>query len=133
MVPPGAVSVTACRYSGLNPPDGARRFRLIGVAVSDDAGMIATFTSELNAIRRLPRGRATSCPDDVGTTVQVTFGYRSGPGDTVRIGLSGCNAVSNGHLRRLALGAPVVSQVGGFPQALAGIPPWPRVPIAEPG
>jgi hypothetical protein len=114
LVPPGADSLTVCRYNGLaNPPPlsvaGFPAFGLVGVGVVGDQATIARLASELNALPLASGVR--SCPADFGNAVVAYFGYPSGPGDVVRVGLSGCNDVSNGHIKRLGLGAPVVGQL----------------------
>jgi hypothetical protein len=121
LVPPGADSLTVCTYNGLpNPPPlsvpGVPAFGLVGVGVVGDQATIARLASELNAIP--PTSGVRSCPADFGNAVVAFFGYPSGPGDVVRVGLSGCNDVTNGHIHRLALDAQVVGQLAALAKRL---------------
>jgi hypothetical protein len=102
-VPDGPSEVLLCRYSGLgvNPPSSPRAFRLV-----DDLFVVnrSTVTTLAGALDRLPvLGGTFSCPADFADAVVAEFRYRSGPADPVRVGLSGCDLVSNGHVHRAAL------------------------------
>lgn len=135
LVPPGASSLVICRYSGLNPPHGVHRFRLMAAGTSTAPPTLAKFTSRLNALRPGRQGAAYSCPTDDGSALLAFFSYPSGPGVTVKVGLTGCGTITNGHVRRLALGAPVVAQLANLPRAsttTTGVAPWPSVPPWEP-
>jgi len=142
LVPRGAVSLTVCRYNGLagapgsaGSAQGSAPHRLVGAGTTSDSGTIARVTGELDAIRPA-RVAVYGCPADFGTELLAFFTYRSRPGDVVTIGLSGCNTITNGHVRRLGLNAPVIGQLSGLAKRLvssAGSPGEPPpVPIWEP-
>jgi len=143
LVPRGAVSLTVCRYSGLagdpQSPRGVAPHRLVGAGTTGSRATIARVSAALDAIRPARPGVRYGCPADFGTKLLALFAYRSGPGDVVTIDLSGCNAITNGHLRRLGLNAPVIGQLSGLaaPLTHSGAPPPqspgpPSVPIWEP-
>ncbi len=114
MVPDGAQQVLLCRYNGLpNPPPlsvaGRPPFGLVASRLVLDQATVAGLSSQLDAIPETTG--AYSCPADFGTAIVAYFQYASGPADPVKVGLGGCEGVSNGHLDRLALDAPVVGQL----------------------
>lgn len=141
LVPRGAVSLTVCRYNGL-PGDpesvqGMPAHKLIAAGTTSDGGTIARLSAELDAIRPLRPGATYGCPADFGSKLLAFFVYRSRPGDVVTIGLTGCNSITNGHVRRLGRGAPVIGRLAGVAQRLSSPPQSPGqpppVPIWEPG
>jgi hypothetical protein len=92
-VVPGAPTIAAvCRYAGLNdahPNTIARSATVTGAELDQ-------LVSGLNAARPFPPG-ARNCPADLGLYDLIVFGYpAAGPVD-VRISMSGCTAVTNGH------------------------------------
>ncbi len=114
MVPPGAQQVLLCRYNGLpNPPPlsvaGKPAFGLVAQHLVLNQATVTGLASQLNAIP-VTTG-VYSCPADFGTAIIAYFGYASGTANPVKVGLSGCEAISNGHVDRLGLDAPVVSQL----------------------
>lgn len=138
LVPRGAISLTVCRYNGLaGAPRSVRAVgpnKLVAAGVTGDQTMIAKVTAELDAIRPTRPGAAFGCPADFGSKLLAFFAYRSRAGDVVTIDLSGCNTITNGHVRRLGLSAPVIGQLTGLAQPVVrtGVPPWPSVPPWEP-
>lgn len=96
LVPGRPQAVLLCRYSGLNarPPLTLVAHRLLNAAAT------TSLARELNALPR--KTGLFQCPVDVGTAVVAFFRYRAMADDPVKIGLSGCQQVSNGHLNRLA-------------------------------
>ena len=109
LVPTGAISLTVCSYNGMNALGGAPPWGLLGVGVTNDRSEIKRLTAALDAIK--PTHRAYPCPMDDGSDAIATFGYGSPPGVVVKIGTGGCNAITNGHVQRLGLETPVVSQI----------------------
>jgi hypothetical protein len=104
LVPPGAVTVLLCRYSGFWNGSGPRRppFRLLVRVLVTDAARVARFERELNS---LPRLRAPiACPAGFGANLIARFRYASGPEDPVTIALDGCIGAANGHIGRSAIG-----------------------------
>jgi hypothetical protein len=140
LVPRGAVSLTVCRYNGLKgDPQSVRGFKpdkLVAVGTTGDQGKIAKITGELDRIRPTRPGARFGCPADFETKLLAFFAYPSQRGDVVTIGLSGCNTITNGRVRRLGLSAPVVGQLAGLAQQVVNGPSWrgepPPVPVWEP-
>lgn len=110
LVPTGARRVLLCRYTGLaQPASKAAAFTLATSAIVRNARAAARFARELDA---LPASAPNyHCPADFGDAIVATFEYGSDPGDPVRVGLSGCEAITNGTVNRVGLDAPVVSQL----------------------
>ena len=118
LVPRGAVSLTVCRYNGL-PGDprsvhGVAAHKLVAAGTTGNSSMIAKVTTELDAIRPTRPGVSYGCPADFGTKLLAFFVYPSRRGDVVTIDLSGCNTITNGHVRRLGRNAPVIGQLTGL-------------------
>lgn len=99
LAPRGAVAIRLCRYLSLNahPPLALVRSRLItGQALVDQ------LVGELD---RLPAARgAVACPSDDGSQIVTLLAYGDGHRVTIRVGLSGCELVTNGTVHRIALG-----------------------------
>ena len=98
LVPPGARAVLVCRYSGLDGPGGAFRLEMHGL-VSDER-TVAHLTGELDALA--PATGVYHCPGDSAADLVAHFLYTDGPQDPVTVDLTGCNAVTNGHVHREA-------------------------------
>ena len=99
LAPRGAVAIRLCRYSGLNshPPLALVRARLI-----TDRALVDRLVGELD---RLPATRgAVACPSDDGSQIVAQLAYDGGHRVAVRVGLSGCELVTNGSVHRIALG-----------------------------
>jgi hypothetical protein len=92
-VVPGAPTIAAvCRYAGLNDPHP----NTIAQSATVTGAKLGQLVSGLNAARPFPAG-ARNCPADLGLYDLIVFGYPSaGPVD-VRVSMSGCTAVTNGH------------------------------------
>lgn len=100
LVPPGARSLVLCRYGGLNTKGAVGGL----VASARTTGnVVVQLTNELDALPALPSG--IHCPFDDGSSIVARFGSSS-----VRIGLTGCNAVTNGRVTRRAT-PPVLRQL----------------------
>jgi len=98
LVPPGARTVLVCRYSGLGAPGAA--FRLAGHDLVSDEATVGRLSRELDALT--PTTGVYHCPADSGADVVARFVYPTGPQDPVTVDLTGCNGVTNGHVRREA-------------------------------
>jgi hypothetical protein len=138
LVPRGAVSLTVCRYNGL-PGDpqsvkGVAAHKLVAAGTTGNSSTIAKVSAKLDAMRPTRPGVAYGCPADFGTKLLAFFVYPSRSGDVVTIDLSGCNAITNGHVRRLGRDAPVIGQLAGLATRLVatGVPGYPPVPPWEP-
>lgn len=119
LVPAGAVSLVVCRYNGMNALGGAPQFGLRGVGASRDHSTIARITQELDALE--PSHGAFSCAVDDDSQDVASFEYASGPSVVVTVDPGGCNPISNGHLHRLGLDKPVVSQIGDIAKPVSGL------------
>lgn len=124
LVPPGVVSLRVCRYNGMNASAGVPQWGLRGAGVTSRRSRIARIVSELDAIR--PSRGSYSCPFSDASDVIASFAYRSPPRVVVTVDTGGCNAVTNGHVRRLALGRPAVALIESVaaPVTMHG---WPAV------
>lgn len=115
LVPPGAVSVLLCHYSGLTEPAPlsipAPEFTLWAHRLITTPATAAALAAALDAIRPTPPGVAISCPADFEQYVVAYFGYANGPPDPVTIGVNGCDTVTNGLIHRLGLSGRGVSRV----------------------
>ena len=105
LVPPGAVEVLLCRYSGFYHGVGPRTpaFRLQAHDLIERTATVASMTRELDSLPRLTTPIA--CPAGFGTAIVARFTYASGPQDPVTIALDGCLDASNGHVSRVSLSA----------------------------
>lgn len=105
LVPPGAVEVLLCRYSGFYHGIGPRTpaFRLQAHDLIERAATVTSMTRELDSLPRLTAPIA--CPAGFGTAIVARFRYATGPADPVTIALDGCLDASNGHVSRVSLSA----------------------------
>ena len=99
LVPAGAVRVLLCRYDG--PFGGPRahvanRFRLVARRLIVDRVRAGKLGAMLDRIPRASYGYA-SCPNS-GAAIIAFFRYASGPGDPVRVNLTGCMTATNGQM-----------------------------------
>jgi hypothetical protein len=104
LVPHGADSLLVCRY-GL----GTRGFTLTDAGLADTTDVVSRITDGLDAITA---SKHLICPDDEllgGET--LTFSYRSGPDVLLTVNLGGCLQISNGHITRPGLDAPVLAEL----------------------
>ncbi|HEX4704339.1 MAG TPA: hypothetical protein VH352_19590 [Pseudonocardiaceae bacterium] len=90
---PGTPTIAAiCRYAGTN--DTAPDTLSQSATITGDR--LRALVTGLNASRPFPSG-AYNCPADLGLYDLIVFGYPSaGPVD-VRVSVSGCTPVTNGH------------------------------------
>jgi hypothetical protein len=102
LVPTGATSLLLCRYRGLNPY--RKRFRLLGSGTVRATSKVAHLGAELDSLKVLTG--PVACPNDDGSQIVAYFRYRDGSLDVVRVGTTGCEVVSNGHVSRSAAVAP---------------------------
>jgi hypothetical protein len=123
LVPQRAASLTICSYNGMNAAPSTPQFGLLGIGVTDRVTILKRLTHELDAIKPTPANAAYSCPMDDGSQAILYFGYSSGPGDVVTVGMDGCNEITNTAKetisypsgvrppRYLGLGGPVIGQI----------------------
>ncbi|MGH2842511.1 MAG: hypothetical protein ACRDKL_02845 [Solirubrobacteraceae bacterium] len=122
LVPAGAIDLTICDYNGMNATAATPQWGLEGIGVSDRRAIVGRLARELDAIRPTAPGVSYHCPSDDASQAVLYFGYRSGPGDVVTVGMRGCNAITNaaqstisypkgGPPARLGLGRPVIGQI----------------------
>jgi hypothetical protein len=120
LVPKGADSLLVCRYGliGGSKPAGPG---LTGAGLTRSAEQIAKITDGLDAIRA---GRHLICPDfEVLGGETLTFAYHSGPSVILTINLGGCLDISNGHVTRAGLDAPVFSEIEALLRPLKSAAP----------
>jgi PASTA domain len=95
LVPPGAVSVTVCRYRGLNDPSARDVGRLAGSAVLSDLQRVQSLSARFDGLPPA-QGGPVACPADDGSMALAIFGYPGSAFDPVSIRLTGCSIASNG-------------------------------------
>ena len=99
LAPPGAGAIRLCRYSGLN---ARPRLRLTRSVLRSDPSLIAELVREFD---RLPSAQGTiACPADDGSEIVAQLAYPDGHAVTIRVGMTGCEIVSNGRVYRIAAG-----------------------------
>lgn len=133
LVPKGAVTLTICSYNGINATRATPQFGLSGIGDTNGRRTLARITEELDAIRPATPDASYHCPNDDASEAILYFGYRSGPGDVVTVGLRGCNTVTNTAKQTisvpnaaptphyLALGAPVIGQITALAKTVEGL------------
>ncbi len=115
LVPHRPTGLTLCRYRGLNP-DPKQAGTLQRTQPVAAAQTIAWLTRHLNALPRFPSG-PMSCPADDGSEIVAIFHYAKAPDDPVTVDLTGCQGVTNGHLRRwAATDQPLISRLESLTQ-----------------
>jgi hypothetical protein len=119
LVPTGAVGLTVCRYNGMNATPSTPQFGLLGIGVTDRSTIVKRLTRELDAIK--PAHGVYSCPFDDDSEDVMTFGYASAPGVVVTVDTGGCNEITNGQVKRLGLGKPVVGQIAALVTPVKGL------------
>jgi hypothetical protein len=100
LAPPGANMIELCRYEALNapPPLVVDRMRLLrGARVV--SGLVHQFD-----MLPLPPPGPTACPNEDGSQIIALLGYPDGHAVTISVGLTGCEAVTNGTVSRTAFG-----------------------------
>jgi hypothetical protein len=97
LVAPGAVSVTLCRYRGLNDPTPQHVNELAGSATVTDPTSVQSLSEQFDA---LPPDsgpqHASACPADDASSMVATFDYPHAAPDAVSIRLTGCSLATNG-------------------------------------
>jgi hypothetical protein len=109
LVPPGVVRLTVCRYNGMNAFGGAPQWALRGAGATAHRPLIRRIIAGLDALKQTQG--SYNCPFSDSSDDVVTFEYASPPGVVVTMDTGDCNTVTNGHVRRLGLGKPVVSEI----------------------
>lgn len=118
LVPPGATTLTVCRYNGMNAFGGVPQWGLRGAGATDKRSQINKIIAGLDALK--PTRGVYNCPFSDSSDVVATFGYGSGPGVVITMDTGDCNTVSNGHVRRLGLGKPIVAQIESLAKPVTG-------------
>jgi hypothetical protein len=103
LVPSGARWLVLCRYHGLNPAALAGRLERSAAVTAHTT--LTGVAAELNALPS-QGNYVFHCPMDDGSEILAIFGYPSGTTDTVSIGLTGCQLVTNGRITRTASRPP---------------------------
>ncbi len=113
LAPTGVRSIVLCRYSGFTT---STQYQLVKARrlTSAQAGTLRRELSELPV-----QHGYVNCPDSTGDAVVALLSYATGPAVDVKIQLGGCEAASNGSVRRTASGfghppqhvPPIVSQL----------------------
>lgn len=118
LVPRGAVSLTVCRYNGMNAAGGVQPFALLGAGVTGNHKTIARLSAELDALK--PSVQNYMCPFDDGSQDVATFVYASGSGLVLTLHTKGCEYISNGHIERNPRGKPIVQRVSALAKPIGG-------------
>jgi hypothetical protein len=79
------------------------RLRLIRARLVTSTTQIHALVRQFDALPRFPQ-RAYSCPADDGSAIVAKLAYPGRHLVTVDVGLTGCRIVTNGSIRRTALG-----------------------------
>jgi hypothetical protein len=106
LVPPGAVAALLCSYHqspnsirvGSKPPTDSDSGQVARERLVSQLSQVTLLTHDFNDLRSM--SGVTACPADSGSAELVLFSYPDAPDDPVRVGLSGCEIVSNGHVTR---------------------------------
>jgi pimeloyl-ACP methyl ester carboxylesterase len=98
LAPKGALEINLCQYSGLNAHPASS---LVGSDLVKRQRVIRRLVAKFDALRAFPKGVFIGCPADDGSQVVTTLFY-SGHQVTISTGLTGCEQVTNGNLRRTA-------------------------------
>ena len=99
LAPAGADAIRLCRYSGLNDHP---RLTLTHTALLTTPSLVSTLVPEFD---KLPSQRgAIACPFNDGSEIVALLAYPTAHAVTISVGLRGCENVTNGNLKRIALG-----------------------------
>jgi hypothetical protein len=92
LVPAGPAIATVCAYGGLNDahPGG------LGRTAKVTGGQLTTLVSALNA-GGPPPPVPSNCPNNTDRSDLIVFGYSGGGLVDVRVSVTGCPLVTNGH------------------------------------
>ena len=92
LVPPGPTSATACRYANSAEPHPDTLAKSVRLTPAQTAQLVTA----LNSAKPYPPGAVSNCPNDVGGTDLILFGYSDrGPVD-VLVAETGCQSATNG-------------------------------------
>lgn len=109
LAPSGAIAIRLCRY-GAVPDVVLQRSTLLTTP-----SLLKRLVAEFDRLPRPPLN--VNCPEEVGSEVVAHLSYHDGRRVTIRVGLTGCVLVSNGHLLRSASGFATPNPSG--PELLA--------------
>ncbi len=112
LAPAGASKIILCRYSGLNDRPASA---LIATRVIQNHRNVGDLVTGYNKLPQFPSA-AIACPSDDASSILALLLYRSGKVVEVLAGLTGCEGVTNGDLKRTAAGFGTPGQYG--PQLL---------------
>ena len=99
LVPVGAVSVTICRYRGLNDPSPRYVNQFVGSAALTDGQQVRSLGDQFNALPPpLPSGTAAACPSDDGSLLLAIFAYSQSTPNPVSVHPTGCSDATNGYI-----------------------------------
>ncbi len=99
LAPSGLSTIRLCRYSGSNAHP---RLTLASSRLLKRPALVRQLVSEFD---RLPSLRGVvACPDDDLSQILALLVYPGGRELTISVGLTGCETVTNGGLRRTAAG-----------------------------
>jgi len=99
LAPSGAGAIRLCRYSGLNAHP---RLTLVNSRLLERPALVRQLVSEFDRLPSLHG--AVACPADDGSQIVAVLAYPGGRDVTISVGLTGCEAVTNGSVSRTALG-----------------------------
>ena len=108
LIPTGAAIATVCAYGGLNDAHPGARGRTTTVS----GLQLATLVGALNAGGPLPSAPA-NCPNNTDRNDLIVFGYTGGGLVDVRVSVTGCPLVTNGH-HMLAVSPDLVNQLSAL-------------------
>ncbi len=95
LVPPGAESMTVCRYAGLNQPVEVGSLERSHVVSGPQLTAFLAFVN-MPSWQVISGTAVYNCPADQGSTDLLMFTYSSGPSVDVDVDLEGCSFATNG-------------------------------------
>jgi hypothetical protein len=97
LVPPGADSVTLCRYRGFNDPTPRFANELVGSHTVRDPSQVRAFGEQFDALPPASGTlHASACPADDESSLLAIFDYAHATPDPVSVRLTGCSLATNG-------------------------------------
>ncbi len=100
LAPDGATEIRLCRYSGLNAHPA---LQLIRSALVTSSRLVHKLVDQFDQLPAQGPG-AIACPNDDGSKIVAHLVYPGGQRVRISVGLTGCNAVTNGSVQRVADG-----------------------------
>ncbi len=97
LVPSGPVSLTLCRYRGLNDPTPTYVNQIAGSATVTDPMQLQSLEDQFNALPP-PQSGTFACPADDGSSLLARFDHPNSPSDEVLIRTTGCSDATNGYV-----------------------------------